>query len=51
MERLGHLISEAVNSGEWKPISMGRGGPGITYHFRLIAGEREALSGEATKAD
>ena len=31
MERLSHLIHEAVSEGFWKPISISRGGPQITH--------------------
>ncbi|OMP10589.1 NADH:ubiquinone oxidoreductase [Corchorus olitorius] len=32
-ERLGQFLLEAVYSREWKPISMGRGGPAISHLF------------------
>lgn len=31
MERLCHLIDEAVENGRWKPIRLSRGGPQLSY--------------------
>ena len=33
MERLGHIISHAVEEGKWKPITLSRHGPPISHLF------------------
>ncbi|CAN1157418.1 Putative ribonuclease H protein At1g65750 [Linum perenne] len=33
MERLSHVIDEAVSSGEWRPISLSEGGPLLSHLF------------------
>lgn len=33
MERLGHLIKTAYDSGSWKPLFLSRRGPGISHLF------------------
>ncbi|CAN1153418.1 Putative ribonuclease H protein At1g65750 [Linum perenne] len=33
MERLGHIIEEAVNKDVWKPIQLSRGGPSLSHLF------------------
>ncbi|KAK7275172.1 hypothetical protein RIF29_16281 [Crotalaria pallida] len=33
MDRLFHLIQDAINSNDWKPLAMGRGGPRISQLF------------------
>lgn len=33
MERLGHLIAQSLSCKEWKPITIGRGGPSISHLF------------------
>lgn len=33
LERLGHLISLAVQRDEWKPITLSRGGPPLSHIF------------------
>ena len=33
MERLGHLINDSINSGQWKPIRLSRNGPLLSHLF------------------
>lgn len=33
MERLHHIIQDAVNDGSWEPIYLSHGGPGISHLF------------------
>lgn len=46
MERLGHTISEAVDSGKWKTISLGTGGPQLSI---LFFADDLVLFGEVSK--
>lgn len=33
VERLGHVITKSVESGRWKPIVLGKGGPSLSHLF------------------
>jgi hypothetical protein len=33
MEKLAHLISQKVNTNEWKPVVISQGGPAISHLF------------------
>jgi hypothetical protein len=46
MEKLSHMILQAVNDGEWKGIKVGRSGPSISH---LMFADDLLLFGQATE--
>lgn len=44
MDKLSHMISKAIEDGVWKPLNIGRNGPGVSH---LIFADDLILCGQA----